>query len=166
MLYHLSRLVFPLILSNILHMIAIKQGWFPRLNKPLNVRLFGTNKTWRGFLLVPLFNALFSAILVGGTPLWNVISVGVLLGLVYMLFELPNSAFKRRHGVGSGERPLRNRWFFLLLDKSDSSLGVSLTYYCIADITLFQAEALFFICLGSHILFSLLLVQLGMKRSF
>lgn len=166
MLYHLNRLVFPLIVSNIVHMLAIKKDWLPGLAMPVCAPLFGTNKTWRGFILLPILNACAVPIFAHDVPLWESFFLGGVLGLVYMIFELPNSYLKRRMGIASGETSQRNRYLFMLMDKTDSALGVSLAYYLITEISLLDAVILFLISIGTHILFSLLLVSLRIKRSF
>src|SRR5688500_15475688 len=135
MLYHLNRLVLPLIVSNIIHMIVIKRNWFPGLARPVNTAAFGENKTWRGFLLLPVLNGLAVMLFAYDTPLAESFVLGAVLGLVYMLFELPNSFIKRRVGVAAGARPTSNQYLFMAMDKTDSALGVSLAYYLMTDVS-------------------------------
>lgn len=166
MLYHLNRLVLPLIVSNIVHMIAIKKGWLPGLARPVSVRLFGANKTWRGFILLPLLNGLALPLFSHDAPFPESFALGAALGLAYMIFELPNSYVKRHIGIAPGGEASQHRYLFMLMDKTDSSLGVSLAYYLITGIGILEACALFVIGSAAHILFSLLLVSLRIKRSF
>jgi hypothetical protein len=165
-LYHLNRLVFPLIISNTIHMIAIRKGWLEGLNRPISTRLFGANKTWRGFVLLPLLNAAAVVLFSYDSPVPASLLLGAMLGIVYLLFELPNSFLKRRIGIAPGEQSSQYRTLFLLLDKTDSALGVSLAYYLLAEITLLHAAVLFIISSATHIIFSLLLVSLHIKKSF
>jgi hypothetical protein len=166
MLEHVNRLVLPLIVSNIVHMIAIRMAWLPGLARPVHAPLFGANKTWRGFLLLPLLNALALPLFNPGDALLGSIGLGAFLGLVYMLFELPNSFVKRRMGIASGAQAASHRLLFGAMDKTDSALGVSLAYYALTDITAMEALWLFLICSTAHVLFSLLLVSLRIKRGF
>jgi CDP-diacylglycerol--serine O-phosphatidyltransferase len=147
-------------------MVAVKRNWLSALYRPLSRSLFGATKTWRGFHFLPIVNALAVAILSYSSPVGESLLLGSVLGLVYMLFELPNSFLKRRLGIASGGMAVRNRYLFLLLDKTDSAFGVSLAYYFLAGISLLQAGLLFTISSAAHILFSLLLVSLNVKKSF
>ena len=169
MAIHLLLLVVPLVVSNVLHMVVVKKNWLPVLAQPVSVQLFGEHKTWRGFLLLPLLNgavlwliAPVTKALPAGTAFWT----GAALGFAYMLAELPNSYLKRRRGIAPGENAGRNRLLFMLLDKTDSALGVCLLYFFLRDIQLFQVVALFLLSSGAHIFFSLLLVSLHLKKSF
>ncbi len=166
MFYHLIRLVVPLVFSNILHMIVIRMGWLPELARPVSTALFGAHKTWRGFILLPILNAIAVALFSYRSPFWPSLFLGAVLGLAYLLFELPNSYLKRRMGIAPGQAASRNRYLFMLLDKTDSAFGVTLAYYLLTDITLPEAGMIFLIGSMAHILFSLLLVSLRIKRSF
>ena len=166
MLEHVNRLVLPLIVSNILHMIVIRRGWMPGLARPLSVSLFGENKTWRGFVILPALNALAVPLFNPADPPLASFALGALLGVVYMLFELPNSYVKRRMGIASGAHAATNRVLFSAMDKTDSALGVTIAYFAVSGITPLTALWLFLICSAAHVLFSLLLVALRIKRSF
>ena len=131
--------IIPLIVGGILHMIAVTKDWLPQLKIPLSPGLFGANKTLRGFILMPLFTvpgAYLTAWLasLGGwqltfgilqQPAWL---VGLVLGLGYMVAELPNSFLKRRMGAAPGESPDRHRVLFIMLDQLDSAIGCALVY--------------------------------------
>ena len=110
-------------------------------------RLFGDNKTWKGMLGYILFNMLFSVLwgfaCQGGalhdlnffyqnhenTIPFNLL-IGVLLGLGYSLFELPNSFLKRRLDITPG-KSVSGFWkvFFIFLDQADSVFGVALVVW-------------------------------------
>jgi hypothetical protein len=93
-------------------------------------------------------------------------SIGAVYGLFYMLFELPNSWIKRRMGIASGESSTRFRWFFTLLDKTDSAIGVSLFFGFLNDFNI-EMMLQFFICASSlHFGISGLLVLSKIKKSF
>lgn len=166
MLEHINRLVLPLVVANVVHMIAIRRDWMPALARPVSARLFGANKTWRGFVLLPALNAVAVPLFTPSAPIAGSIALGALLGAVYMLFELPNSWVKRRMGIASGRRAPSHPYLVALMDKTDSALGVTLAYWAIAGIAPLEAALLFLCCSGAHVFFSLLLVSLGIKRSF
>ena len=182
----------PLIVSNVLHMVLVKKNGLSSLCIPLNSTLFGPNKTLRGFLFVPFVNGILYLVVnwpggwllsglsseyylqqeinIGDINFLNLllmqVSIGAVYGLFYMLFELPNSWIKRRMGIASGESSTRFRWFFTLLDKTDSAIGVSLFFGFLND---FNIEMLlqFFICASSlHFGISGLLVLSKIKKSF
>ncbi len=159
----------PLILSNVLHIIIVKKGLFPFLTHPIATPLFGQNKTWRGFFIVPPLNAFFQVVInfpIPHFPLWKAAVIGGLLGFAYMLFELPNSYLKRRLGIAPGGNAQSNRWLFMLLDKTDSSLGVALFSYYLLRLSLLGAVQLFLLSIITHIFFSWLLVAARIKKSF
>ncbi len=162
-------IVVPLIISNVLHMVIVKKNFFSSLATPVSVKLFGQNKTWRGFVIVPLLNAFLLSMI---NLLWPYLSnvraliIGFLLGIAYMLFELPNSYLKRRLGIGPGVNAGNLRWLLMLIDKTDSSFGVSLFSYFLLDLGLVQFLQLFLISVLTHIFFSLILVATGIKKSF
>ena len=127
--------IFPVIIGGSLHMVAVKKDWLPFLKIPINKRLFGKNKTIRGFVLMPLFTIL-GALLVNGVPnkfcltcdLTNThfAFIGGVLGFAYVLSELPNSYIKRRLGVPPGGSPTTHAWLFFLADQLDSALGAAI----------------------------------------
>ena len=93
-------------------------------------------------------------------------SIGAVYGLFYMLFELPNSWIKRRMGIASGESSTRFRWFFTLLDKTDSAIGVSLFFGFLNDFNI-EMMLQFFLCASTlHFGISGLLVLSKIKKSF
>lgn len=162
---YLAFILVPLILSNVLHIFWVKKNLFPRWAVPVWPRLFGANKTWRGFVVLPLLNGFFSLFL-PGSPFGNGFLVGFVLGLAYLLSELPNSWMKRRAGIPPGGSSAPNTWFFALLDKTDSSLGVSLASHFIFHFSLWQTVQLFLAAVFCHVFFSWLLVIGGVKKHF
>jgi hypothetical protein len=123
-------LVLPLVVSGTLHMTIVRLGWLKILDHPIHLRAFGSNKTWRGLVVMPVLTMLAMAMLRGAevfrdTP-WALL--GLALGLAYVLFELPNSFIKRRLGVPPGKNPSQGRLFFLAADRLDSLLGCVVVY--------------------------------------
>ena len=107
------------VLAGIINSIFCKSNILNKLKKPIDFnkklsdgkRLFGNNKTWKGFFGYIFFNIIIS-ILLGevwkifklgnlnffyinhtNTLIYN-IYIGFLLGIAYALFELPNSFIK------------------------------------------------------------------------
>lgn len=155
-------LALPVVVSASAHMVVVKKGLFSRLAIPIDggrslgeARVFGDNKTWRGFVFVPLASALAGSIqgalggsfaeqaglqcvdaraIFGVEPLFGAPDflrlaagyavVGFVLGLGYVLGELPNSFAKRRLGVHPGERaPGLYGPLFFIVDRTDSVLA-------------------------------------------
>lgn len=167
-LQHILIVVAPLVLTNTLHMLLVKHLWMNFLNVPISDHLFGKNKTWRGFVFLMVVNALlvFITVQLFSIPIENPALLGAILGFTYLLFELPNSFMKRKLGVGPGEKHQQYRYFFSLVDKSDSAFGLSLVYFLLGYVDWKMAILLFFICSATHIVSSLILVVLKIKSSF
>ncbi|WP_420572172.1 CDP-archaeol synthase [Kordia sp.] len=149
-------------------MLVIKKDLFKGLKQPISQRLFGTNKTWRGFVFVAFVNAFLVYLLelAFNFQLQQAFFIGCILGCSYMLFELPNSFMKRKLGIQPGQEANSHKIMFKLIDKMDSAFGVSLVYFLIGNIS-FQSAVLLFICSSvTHISISQILVQLHLKKSF
>ena len=169
MFSYLPHIVLPLILSNTLHMLVVKRQWVSAFAIPVSPLLFGGNKTWRAFLILPILNAALTVLLDMGYPVLGpryAFLAGFLLGLAYLVFELPNSYLKRRHGIAPGAAAKKNMHWWMLLDKSDSAFGVSLLSIYLFPISRIDGLILFVVSVMVHIFFSYLLLQLGIKKSF
>ncbi len=125
----------PIVIGGVLHMLAVTQDWIPALRRPVCEKWFGANKTWRGFVLMPVFTA------AGAACLWPVeqglekavfggslLLAGIIAGIGYALAELPNSYIKRRLGIAPGAVPEKHRQLFIFTDQIDSGIGVALAY--------------------------------------
>ena len=159
----------PLILSNILHMLVVKYNVLQQLAVPVSAKWFGKNKTWRGFVLVPLFNSILMGgmyFLIEGEKVMEGFEIGFSFGLIYMLAELPNSYFKRRAGIGAGEMPERFSFMVHLADKMDSSLGVTIFAAWLYELSAESAIYLFVLSFGLHVSLSFLLHRMKVKKSF
>jgi CDP-diacylglycerol--serine O-phosphatidyltransferase len=133
-------LIMPVVIAGTLHMLAVKKDIFPQTKIPICSSKLGRNKTVRGVILMPVFTVFGTSLLYlinTFLPLSLQLSLGfrqsfqlgVLLGIAYVLFELPNSFFKRKLGIPPGKSPDRFKLFFRLLDRLDSTLGCLLVFY-------------------------------------
>lgn len=143
-------IIFPGLVGGILHMVAVSLDWLSSLKKPVSKRLFGENKTLRGFILMPLFaipgallgyHVFRDAALTIDIQSIHFIVFGLVIGLAYVVFELPNSFIKRRMGIAPGEESNKFRWFFSLLDQVDSSFGAALVSVLLFDAPLLTGAA-------------------------
>lgn len=182
----------PVILTGILTMIWCKAPYLSALAVPIDNwkvlsdgrRLFGDNKTWKGFVGYGVLGGL-SGFLWGVICSWLPIlemnnflyvnfenrfaynlMMGCLFGLAYAVCELPNSFLKRRAGIVPGK--LANgttKRFFFILDQIDSLFGCVLVLAIVypMDLRLYLA----FICLGglTHIGVNLVLYGLKIRKN-
>lgn len=128
----------PVVIGGVLHMVVVSRNLWPALARPVHAGLFGANKTWRGFVVMPLATALgalclwpLESALAEGAPFgvaW-LLPAGLVAGLGYVLAELPNSWMKRRLGIAPGATPARHRRVFIALDQFDSGAGVALAWW-------------------------------------
>lgn len=179
------------IIAGCLNMIWCKLKILEKYNIPMDCkknfidgkRIFGDNKTWKVFFGYIILNVLCS-ILLGA--IWNIsnlngmnyfylklpntiysnLAIGILLGLGYSIFELPNSFLKRRLNIEPGKTPNRiNKIFFIFLDQADSVIG------CCTVLSLFYQMTfgfyIMYILLGAftHIVFNVLLYFLGLRKN-
>jgi CDP-2,3-bis-(O-geranylgeranyl)-sn-glycerol synthase len=143
-------------------------------------RIFGDNKTWRGFVvMVPGVGAAFALLgglsgpfgdgLAGG--LWPLSGrayflLGCWVGLAFMAAELPNSFLKRQLDIapgGTAAHPL-GRAVGFCVDRLDSLLGGLLALALVVPVPRFIWVATLLLGSVVHWLFSVLLLSLGVKR--
>ncbi len=146
-MFHVALLSLPLMIGGILHMIAVKADILSYFKRPIHQRWFGVNKTWRGFIVMPL--ATFPGVLLAqkwellidlNAPLLandSTFLLSCVLGLGYCLAELPNSFMKRRLGIKEGQTSERYKWMFIVFDQADSAVGCMLAYRMVIPIPLF-----------------------------
>jgi CDP-diacylglycerol--serine O-phosphatidyltransferase len=167
---HIYTFILPLFIGNVVHMFIVKGDYFPYLAKPLSIKLLGSGKTYRAFIVMPYvcgFSALLlrSLILHNEDYYWS-FSIGFILGISYLIGELPNSFIKRRLGISAGKYHPTFKWVQYVVDKSDSLLMCCLVYYFITDINFRETIILFVVSFFIHVIFSWLLVQMRIKKSF
>lgn len=185
-----ATLLVPII-AGIINSIFCKSNLFLNLKVPIDrgkklkdsKRLFGDNKTIKGFLGYIVFNIIVSIILGvifniakinnynffytynDNTILFN-LYIGFLLGLFYALFELPNSFIKRRIDIKPGKNPTgKFKLFFIILDQADSVFGVALVVWMFYPLGI--KLYLLYIALGvvTHLLINMMLYFLHLRKN-
>jgi hypothetical protein len=109
-------------------------GWFDRFNMPINERLFGCNKKWRGLISLPLINGILCTLYASLVSMpCSGLLLGVSSGFFWNIFELPNSFVKRCFfsiGPGDGDK----YWATYIIDHLDSTIGVVVLLYFFYEI--------------------------------
>ncbi|MBO7449663.1 MAG: CDP-archaeol synthase [Clostridiales bacterium] len=181
----------PTILAGIMVMLWCKLPILKSLARPIDNgknfvdgrRIFGDNKTWKGLIGYIIFNTLFS-VLWGficlnktladldffyqeheNTIVFNLI-IGVLLGLGYSLFELPNSFLKRRLDITPG-KTMKGFWkgFFVFLDQADSVFGVALVVWILYPLGIVLYLLYVLVGAATHILLNMLLYLMRLRKN-
>lgn len=186
--------IIPVMLAGTLNMIWCRLPFARVLNKPIDAgktlgdgkRLFGKNKTWKGFVGMTASGMISMAVWGGVCALFTGLGshsliyalypntlplnlcVGALIGLCYALCELPNSFIKRRFDVEPGKRYAHGRALeviFFLLDNSDSAFGCMLAICLICRLGI--GEYLLGVLLGTlvHAPFNALLYTLKLRKN-
>ena len=183
----LPQLFFPiaiLVCAGASNMVFVKAPILGGLSRPMDggirlrdgMRLFGDNKTWKGFFGMIALTAIWLAIagwLAANFPHIQSLSVipfeelrfpfnvwffGAMWGLAYVLAELPNSFLKRRIDIPPGENAREIKGlFFLVLDQADSVIACVLVLSLFSSIT--WLDAIVLVVLGS---FAHYLTNLGL----
>lgn len=182
----------PPIFSGIINMIFIKSNILKSWQKPIDGgrcltdgrRIFGDNKTWRGMAGYVLINMLVSlawGALAGrineleaenylyvfreNTAGYNLL-VGILFGLAYALFELPNSFLKRRLEIEPGKPG--EGWkkpFFVFLDQADSVIGCALVVWLFYPLGWERFITIILLGAGTHILINMALYEMKLRKN-
>ncbi|MDD5058877.1 MAG: hypothetical protein PHQ60_13490 [Sideroxydans sp.] len=180
-------LLLALGLAGVAHVLWLRSAWSTPFALPLDGgmhlrghRLFGANKMLRGLMMMPPATAATFALFAANRehlPAWlasgiwdmpttQLAAVGFVCGTAFMLAELPNSFFKRQLDVAPGEAPASPllRGLCLLIDRSDSTLGVLIALSIMLPLQ--PMVWLWALLLGSglHWLFSIWLYRLKIKR--
>ncbi|MGK0428141.1 MAG: CDP-diacylglycerol--serine O-phosphatidyltransferase [Ulvibacter sp.] len=160
-----------MVLANTCHIIFVKKKWLSFLYIPLSTAAFGKNKTLRGFILLPLFSGFWVFIFSFWqgpfmNDIWHDLSIGFVLGMVYLLSELPNSFVKRRLGIANGEHSKKYKGLQMIIDKVDSLVGMLIFYYLVTTINATETLMLFLFSLFVSLSVSFVLYSLKIKKSF
>lgn len=181
----------PPIISGILNMIWCKLPILKKLQAPIdfgknfidNKRIFGENKTWKGligYLVLNIITTIFWGIICNvanlnkfnyfyinyqNTFIFNIF-IGLLLGLGYSLFELPNSFLKRRLDIAPGKTISGfKKVLFIFLDQADSVFGCCLVVGMFYNLG-FRLY-LIYVLVGAftHIILNMLLYFLKLRKN-
>lgn len=184
--------LFPAILAGIFNMVWCKTSFLLALQKPMDNncvlkdgnRLFGDNKTWKGFIGM-ICLGLICTVLWGficqlvpvltthnyfyhfqeNTILYNS-CIGVLLGLMYVLCELPNSFIKRRIGIEPGKtKHNRGKYLFVFIDQADSVLGMVLIVALFYPMQLWFGIVYVMIGAATHIIINIGLYKANLRKN-
>jgi len=184
-------LIAILVCAGSTNMVFVKSPFLRGLSRPMDgglllrdgKRLFGDNKTWKGFFGMVGITAVwlaaagllarrfpdaqgFSLIAFEDSSLpFTVLFFGALWGLAYVLAELPNSFVKRRLDIPPGKNANGMKGFVsLVLDQADSVIGCVLVLLLFSHIT--WLDAIVLIVLGSvaHYLANLGLFAVRLKK--
>lgn len=168
-------LALPLLISGCFHMLVVSKNWFPWMAKPINLKAYGANKTWRGIIVMvvatipavyftqwlePLFAGQLLVSVLGVHP----ILLGVALGLGYVLPELPNSYIKRRMNIKPGERAQKYTFAFSLLDQADSAIGCSIVYWLLLQVSVEVLVCMILLGPLVHLLANVSLYTFGLRK--
>lgn len=179
-------LVFALAIAGAVHVAWLRSAYSRHFVAPIDAgaswrgrRLLGDNKTWRGFMAMPLAAALVFSLAAQfrevlptwfAAGIWAISAgelafVGFICGLAFMLAELPNSFIKRQLDIypGATAPHFGLRVLFLFIDRIDSTLGVLIVLSLLLPVSgmTWVWALLLGICL--HWLFSCWLFALRLK---
>lgn len=182
----------PVILAGILNMIWCKSDLAMCIKIPMDrniilrdgKRLFGNNKTWKGF-----FGMIASGIIAttffgwvcgqsdfllahnylyvnyNNTFMYNIL-IGSLWGIAYAVFELPNSFMKRRMNIKPGKHIEGVKGFLcVVFDQADSLIGCVLVLCFVYKMSL--GFYIFYVLLGAftHIIVNVCLYSIKLRRN-
>jgi len=182
----------PVILAGILNMVWVKLPYMASWTRPIDnkkcffdgKRIFGDNKTWKGFFGMIIFA-------MSSTVIWGLIckmapylnahnylyinhnnslafnaSIGSFLGLAYAVCELPNSFLKRRVDIipGKTAEGLKSV-FFVLLDQADSIFGCVFVILLLYKMSILFYFAYVIVGAGTHIVINMLLYLAKLRKN-
>lgn len=181
----------PLIVGGIANIIFTKTKLYIKHKTPIDLgkklkdgkRIFGDNKTIIGALSMILFCTVFQVAfgwfcellgLNAINDLYNVrpntvglnLLFGALIGVTYMLFELPNSFIKRRLDIEAGKQ---GKGFlgalFFAIDQIDSLVGVMFVLCLFSDIGISGYFKYVLVGAFTHIAINVVLRLLKLRKS-
>jgi len=164
---HIYFLLLPAILGGVLNMVFVKLPILKSWQTPIDCgktlkdgrRIFGDNKTWKGFFGMIALTALTALLFWYNTFQYSYL-LGAWLGLAYVLFELPNSFIKRRLNIQSGKNGGVVQTFF---DQADSAIGYALFMLFIFPLTFIEWISIVLVATVTHYVFNILLYYLKLR---
>lgn len=179
--------ILPIVVAGLSFIVILKKQWWMSLRVPLDKGqrlggqpIFGSNKTWLAFIIMPGMTLITSLTLGYGWPaqtasvspsffsepgLWW---KAILYGLAYPVGELPNSFVKRRLGIPPGGRastPILRR-VFAVVDQADSIIACAGVLFFFFRVDLFVVLVASFLGIGIHCFTDWLMVHLSLKKIF
>lgn len=182
----------PVIFTGILNMVFCTTSLFKKFNKPLDggrnfvdgKRIFGDNKTIKGFIgymvIGTFINIIWGSLgnlvaYIGGhnyiyvhhnnTLVYNAL-IGLLFGLAYALFELPNSFLKRRMDIEPGKTAKGlKKYLFILLDQCDSIIGCVLVVVLINSMTIRMFFGYIGLGILTHLVVNIMLYMFKLRKN-
>ena len=181
----------PTVLAGIFNMVWCKLNVMKFAKVPIDGgknftdgrRIFGDSKTWKGLFGYVVLNLVFALIWgavcrAEGLESWNFFYVnhgnqlgynalvGILLGLGYSLFELPNSFLKRRLDISQSKQiDGAKKVFFVFLDQADSVFGVALVVWLFYDLGIGLYLLYVLVGAGTHILLNMMLYFMKLRKN-
>ena len=181
----------PVILAGIFNMIFCKLKVFKSIQVPMDGgrtlsdgnRIFGDNKTWKGFVGYLVFGTVFTVLwgeIIRNTALNSLdffyinnenkfafnLLIGVLLGFAYALFELPNSFVKRRLGITPGKPATGiKKAIFVFVDQADSIFGCALVVWLFYNLGILKYLGFVLVGALTHIIFNMLLYFAHLRKN-
>jgi CDP-2,3-bis-(O-geranylgeranyl)-sn-glycerol synthase len=172
--------------AGLAHSLWLRSRWAARCRIPVDGgrtwrgrRVFGDNKSWAGFLVLPpaagVSFGLLNLVSTSLAPSWSgglwPLSVGAFgllgcwTGIGFMAGELPNSFLKRQLDVAPGAAPGRPlaRTICFVVDRTDSLAGAFLAQALVVEVSFLYALCILLVGPGLHWVFSALLYLLGVK---
>ena len=182
-----SYFILPLVLAGVTNMLFVKLPVLNFLNTPLDneklykdgKRIFGKNKTWKGFIGMIVFSSLYMGLFkltylhfswaqklsLIDYSTFNGWLMGALWGLGYVVFELPNSFIKRRMDIAPGKQANGFKGaLFTFIDQCDSVIGCIIFSLFFYRPTFSEMVILFSIGTGMHYLINIILYFVGLKK--
>jgi len=173
----LFLLIAVMLLGGVAQGAVIRSDPLPGLAIPLDAdrswrghRLFGDNKTVRGVIVMVSATTVAATVLlplappVSPAPWYGWTGLGALMGIAYLLAELPNSFVKRRLGIDPGDHGQGwRRAVQYLVDQSDSVIGVALLLWWVLALPADEVVILAVVGVGVHAAFDVALHRFGVK---
>ena len=183
----------PIILAGVMNMVWCKIKVCGFLKKPIDFgkdfrdgrRIFGDNKTFKGFIGMILLGIIFSLLWgiisennafiyehnyfyrnYDSSPVYNILT-GALSGLAYALFELPNSFIKRRLDITPGKNDVKGfkKVFFIFFDQADSVFGCVLVVCIFCPLPIWYYFVYVIVGALTHIVFNMLLYFCHLRKN-
>ena len=183
----------PIILAGVMNMVWCKVKVCDFLKKPIDFgknfpdgkRIFGDNKTFKGFVgmifLGIIFSLLWGFVSENNTfiyehnyfyrnyessPVYNILT-GALSGIAYALFELPNSFIKRRLDITPGKNDVKGlkKIFFIFFDQADSVFGCVLVVCIFCPLPIWYYFVYVIVGALTHIVFNMLLYFCHLRKN-